>query len=138
MSDKIQIRRSQIVKENRGWVTYKTKDGEKKARKSKLEILEGSMANRRVGDRRFDCRRYVPNTRQSVNGNYTFDNGDELAQQLRDANLEQVYAIAAKDLNETVRTLKTRYGHLNPGMQRMCLGNRIRGERGITVEADEE
>lgn len=57
------------------------------------------------------------------------DNGDSVATLLRGLNLEEVYATAAEELGETVEKLKSRYSNLNPGQQRMCLGNRMRGAR---------
>jgi len=55
------------------------------------------------------------------------DNDDMLAKRLRGADLEMVYAIAADHIEVPVEELVAKYSHLNPGMQRMCLGNRIRG-----------
>ncbi len=55
------------------------------------------------------------------------DVGDEIAVLLRDCkDLEAVYAVAAKYLQVTVKALKEKYGHLNPGQQRMCCGNGMR------------
>jgi chromosome segregation ATPase len=66
--------------------------------------------------------------RKTAGGNTSVDNGDELAQRLRGMDLDAVYAEAASLLEEeTEATLRARYSHLNLGMQRMNLGNRIRG-----------
>lgn len=55
------------------------------------------------------------------------DIGDPVAVALRAAkNLDDVYEIGAKALGETVQYLKTRFGHLNNGQQRMQVGNRMR------------
>jgi hypothetical protein len=59
-------------------------------------------------------------------GVISLDCGDKVAADLRGEALEDVYERAAKTLGETVRALKLKYGKLNPGMQRMNLGNRIR------------
>jgi hypothetical protein len=59
----------------------------------------------------------------------TIDCGDDLAEELRECSLEEVYALAAKELGETKKALHDKYDHLNTGMQRMNLGNRIRGAR---------
>ena len=48
------------------------------------------------------------------------------AAKLRGMDLARVYAYAAGLLNESIDGLKARYEHLNPGMQRMNLGNRVR------------
>ena len=63
----------------------------------------------------------------TATGNKSLDNGDTIAQMLRGADLETVYKIGAKELGIPVEALKTKYGHLNPGQQRMNVGNRIRG-----------
>lgn len=56
------------------------------------------------------------------------DNGDAVAMILRDAHsLGDVYKVTAKHLGVTEKELKARYGHLNPGQQRMNCGNRLRG-----------
>ena len=56
----------------------------------------------------------------------SLDNGDMVAVSLRDKVLEDVYKIAADLCKTSVAELKSRYETLNPGMQRMNLGNRIR------------
>lgn len=55
------------------------------------------------------------------------DCGDDLAAYLRGMELADVYRYTANIIGTTIRTLETQYGHLNPGMQRMSLGNRLRG-----------
>ncbi len=55
------------------------------------------------------------------------DVGDEVAVLLRGCkDLESVYVVAAKYLKITVKDLKAKYGHLNPGQQRMNCGNKMR------------
>jgi hypothetical protein len=61
-----------------------------------------------------------------ADGKTSLDNGDGVASTLRAVALEQVYKITAKEVGESVEALKAKYGHLNPGMQRMNLGNRLR------------
>jgi len=57
------------------------------------------------------------------------DRGDEIAVMLRVADsLDDLYAIAAKYLGVTEKELRAKYGKLNPGMQRMNCGNRMRGK----------
>lgn len=53
---------------------------------------------------------------------------DELALALQGLTLDEVYAIAAPALGSSEEELRTKYGHLNPGMQRMNLGNRMRSK----------
>ena len=45
---------------------------------------------------------------------------------LRGKSLDAVYKLAAKKLGEDEKKLHGRYQHLNLGIQRMNLGNRIR------------
>ena len=55
------------------------------------------------------------------------DAGDEVALLLREAkSLEDVYKIGAKYLSMKAQDLKDRYAHLNPGQQRMNVGNKMR------------
>lgn len=62
-----------------------------------------------------------------ASGRLSKDNGDYVATTLRGLTLEQVYYFVAETLEVTTESLKTRYKHLNPGHQRMCLGNKLRG-----------
>jgi hypothetical protein len=63
----------------------------------------------------------------TATGNKSLDNGDSVALLLRGADLETVYQIGARELGVSVAELKTKYAHLNPGQQRMNVGNRVRG-----------
>lgn len=57
------------------------------------------------------------------------DAGDEIATLLRKCgSLEEVYTAASEYLSEGVATLHTKYDKLNPGQQRMVLGNRMRAK----------
>lgn len=62
-----------------------------------------------------------------ADGSTHLDNGDVVAQQLRGKTLEEVYEVVADKLGCSEKELLARYGHQNPGQQRMCLGNRLRG-----------
>lgn len=55
------------------------------------------------------------------------DCNDQVANLLRGKELDETYTIAAKTLGEAESVLRAKYAHLNPGQQRMNLGNRIRG-----------
>ena len=52
--------------------------------------------------------------------------GDDLAMVLAGRGLDVIYSAAAVVLSTDEFELRQRYGHLNPGQQRMNLGNRIR------------
>lgn len=59
-------------------------------------------------------------------GGTSYHNGDAVAEKLVGKSLDEVYAIAAKFLKEEEKALRAKYKHLNVGMQRMSLGNRLR------------
>lgn len=63
---------------------------------------------------------------KNASGHTSYDNGDDVATKLRGKTLDEVYAQAAKTLKEPEKDLRSKYKHLNPGMQRMSLGNRMR------------
>lgn len=57
------------------------------------------------------------------------DVGDEVALLLRGCeSLDDVYKVGSKYLEQQVADLKAKYAHLNPGQQRMVIGNRMRAE----------
>ncbi len=71
-----------------------------------------------------DLSHYV--TGKTEEGKRTIDIGDATAKQLRGLDLDAVYKLAAKALKVSESELRARYAKLNPGMQRMNLGNRMR------------
>jgi hypothetical protein len=56
----------------------------------------------------------------------SIDKGDAIAVMLRGQPLETTYKDAAAATGIAIVSLKDRFAHLNPGMQRMNLGNMIR------------
>ncbi len=64
---------------------------------------------------------------KTAGGNPSIHCNDDIAQKLAGKTLDEVYAMTAKIVEVPVAELKAKYGHLNLGMQRMNLGNRIRG-----------
>lgn len=54
------------------------------------------------------------------------DNGDDVASLLRGRSLDEVYKVVAKQTKVAESDLRSRYEHLNVGMQRMCIGNKLR------------
>jgi hypothetical protein len=50
--------------------------------------------------------------------------GDEVAKLLRDST--DIYATGSDYLDVRMADLKKKYAHLNPGQQRMVIGNRMR------------
>lgn len=74
-----------------------------------------------------DTGHYAVGKSKTATGRKTLDVDDKVAQSMRGKSLEDCYKIAAKALGETTNALKAKYGKHNPGMQRMFLGNRMRG-----------
>lgn len=64
---------------------------------------------------------------KTASGQKSKDNGDPVADLLVGKDLDQVYAVGAEQLEVSIDALREKYGHLNPGQQRMNIGNRIRG-----------
>lgn len=65
----------------------------------------------------------------AASGKKSKDNNDAVAQELRGQTLDFAYSRAAEYLQVSEDSLRAQYKHLNPGQQRMCLGNRIRGAK---------
>ena len=83
-------------------------------------ILEDDENNRIADD-------YEYTTVTAASGRKSVDTGDDVALTLRGETLDKAYQIVADKLEVTQKSLKARYIHLNPGHQRMCLGNLLRG-----------
>lgn len=87
------------------------------------ETVVESTSGRKIVDRRVDLSHYE---RIKVEGRRILDCADDTAQKLRTMSLDDVYQHAATALAVPEDELRQKYGHLNKGMQRMNLGNRIR------------
>lgn len=81
----------------------------------------------KIKDTQFNLDKYFVSEIKTPSGRRTIDCADEVGVALRGMDLDQVYATAALNLEVSEESLRAQYGHLNPGMQRMNLGNRIRG-----------
>lgn len=62
-----------------------------------------------------------------LDGARHIDNGDPVAARLRGLDLDAVYSLCSKETETPEKELREKYQHLNVGMQRMNLGNRLRG-----------
>lgn len=105
-------------------------DEAKAAAKAARELLRGTGGGGTKGPDalRTYATQYVKDTEhKTASGNPSVHCNDEVAQKLLGKPLEEVYATVAKAIDEDVAALKAKYGHLNLGMQRMNLGNRLRG-----------
>lgn len=104
----------------------RAKNRAKTSRKSKKTISpDPNVRIKRIGDNaEVDLSNYVK--AKTAAGNTSLHNGDDLAKKLEGKDLDTVYKLAAKALEVPESTLRSRYKKLNPGMQRMNLGNRMR------------
>lgn len=76
---------------------------------------------------------YVPG--RSSKGAKVKISGDLVSQLLDGLTLEQTYSLAEQSLGDKHADLRTKYTKLNPGHQRMCLGNLLRG---LKTDEDKE
>lgn len=106
--------RGESMKCNGCGVTYSATTGRKLKDEQKHGILQPKMT------------KYVRGLGLTTHGNRTIDIDDKVAKMLRGADSKEMYQIAAKALGEPLRALQRQYSHLNIGMQRMNLGNRMR------------
>ena len=115
------------IEATKGWITVELEDGSAhKFRASALTIAKAAATGTRI----------VPDWDQltkvqAASGKRSFDNADAIAIRLRGKTLEECAAISAEILGEqgeptTAEALLAKYSHLNPGHQRMCIGNKVR------------
>lgn len=140
----IKVRNSQLTAPVDGKATVAPKKGAAKPAKVAKSAAK-PKADRKVDDSAIndsrlvkpDLTRYVTSDEvKTASGRKAIDIDDSVAAELRGMDLDDAYRAASAATGETQKALKERYGHLNPGMQRMNLGNRIRGAR--AAEAREE
>lgn len=81
----------------------------------------------KIKDTHFDLSRYFVSDVRTPAGRRTLDCADDISVELRGLSITEVYAKASEVLGLSVEDLTSQYEHLNIGMQRMNLGNRIRG-----------
>lgn len=115
-------KRAGRAKEKSKMATKKGKASKKTA--AKKTAASGGALVRTVGGREHDISGYE--RVKNASGHTSFDNGDKVATTLRGKTLDEVYDIVSKKVGEPAKDLKSKYKHLNPGMQRMSLGNRLR------------
>lgn len=101
--------------------------------KSKKTAKKKEAGVRTIGGKVVDLSGYTK--AKSASGSMSLNNGDEVATKLAGKDLKDVYDLAAKATGESVNALKAKYGKLNIGMQRMSLGNRIRGAASAKAKA---
>lgn len=100
-----------------------TPTGEKKMAKAKTAKKE-TTGVRTIGGKAVDLKSYKKT--KTASGGTSYNNGDEVAEKLEGKDLDAAYSIVAKALKVEEKELRAKYKHLNVGMQRMALGNRMR------------
>lgn len=82
---------------------------------------------------------YVEGRAMTPNGNGTIDNGDEVAEQIaaHAKDPDAMYQWVSSQVGVAADDLRARYSHLNWGMQRMNLGNIVRGARAAAIRKAE-
>jgi len=132
----------------KGWVTIEDSDGEQfKSRVSALTVVE--YEDETGVCLRPDHSRYVKGDKNTPSGRATYDINDEVAIEMRAVagDPDSQYELAASYLHEEnpdktqeefKQELLSRYSNLNPGMQRMNLGNKIRGALNRMRKAEAE
>lgn len=139
-----------VVSTSRGWVKYMDDGGSiRSVRASKADkpakVAKPKAAAkpakakpvaagvRTIGNTEVDLSHYQ--RVKTAGGNTSFDNGDKVAKELRELKLDEIYKLVSKvakedleaaNMEEAEKILRKKYSHLNPGMQRMNLGNRYR------------
>lgn len=93
-----------------------------KAKKVKAESGEAVVS----GALTYDPNKYVRHDERTASGSKVRDIDDPVAEKLRGLELDKMYSVLSKETGETAKSLKEKYGHLNHGMQRMTIGNRLR------------
>jgi len=129
-------KKAELVATTRGWSTIRIDGVEQKVRGSKLvawvePVATAAKPKRESGAVSKSVIRleYKRALRKKHDGVVTNDVGDAVAIKLRKANgnLDALYAMVAEETGLTKSDLRSRYSHMNPGMQRMNLGNVLRG-----------
>lgn len=101
--------------------------GEKKAAKRKAKGTDGDTPKGPAALRKYAPQYVKDSEHKTPAGHVSVHCGDEVAKKLLGKDLDDVYRIAAKTIGEDEKALRKQYGHLNVGMQRMNLGNKMRG-----------
>lgn len=121
----------ELITINKRWATIKIGDGSiVRVGKTKIELAqteeeEDETQEELEGKRIADGYHYAKC--RAASGRISVDNADDVAQLLRGNTLDEAYKIVAGMIDVDVYSLMAKYSHLNPGQQRMNIGNRARG-----------
>lgn len=94
---------------------------EKTVATAKAKKKSTAKGARTIGGKEVDLSNY--NKVKAPGGGVSYNNGDATAKKLEGKSLDDVYKIVARDTKQDEKELRKKYAHLNPGMQRMALGN---------------
>ncbi len=94
---------------------------EKTVATAKAKKKSTAKGARTIGGKEVDLSNY--NKVKAPGGGVSYNNGDATAKKLEGKSLDDVYKIVARDTKQDEKELRKKYAHLNPGMQRMSLGN---------------
>lgn len=106
---------------------------EKKAKAKKSSKAKGDLPKGPAALKEYAPKYVKDKEHKTASGNVSVHCGDEAAKKLLGKSLDDTYAIVGKvvekatDGEESEKSLRKKYAHLNVGMQRMNLGNRLRG-----------
>lgn len=118
----------------------KPKQAEQPAKQAKEKTVAKAKAKaknakgtRTIAGKAVDLSNY--NKVKAPGGGVSYNNGDSIAKKLEGKSLDDTYKLAAQITKVPEKDLRSKYSKLNPGMQRMTLGNMIRkGPREVKKE----
>ena len=100
------------------------KTAAKKAPAKTAKAKTESSGVRTIAGKVVDINKYTKT--KAPGGGISYNNGDAVAEKLEGKTLDEAYALTARTLKTEEKELRKQYSHLNVGMQRMTLGNRLR------------
>jgi hypothetical protein len=115
------------TKKNPAKAPPKAKAAAKKAPAKRVNGTKASTEStgiRTIAGKAVDLSHYEKT--KAPGGGTSYHNGDAVAEKLAGKSLDDAYVVAAKTLKVDEKELRKQYAHLNVGMQRMSLGNRMR------------
>lgn len=114
----------ELISIKRGWALIGGSDGQVNVRSTTVELFEEDSSNE---DNEHRMATKLKKYKEGyVHQDKTFHNGDPLAFALHGHDLYEVAKVGENVLEVPASELIARYEHLNPGQQRMNIGNRIR------------
>lgn len=139
--DQLKVRNGTIrplTQEEFSQIKVKKMNEERQARQvMPARVIAPGEKRAKIGNIEFDMSGYYISDRKA-NGRRSVDCNDGVAEMLRNASIEEIYEIASRETGISVEELQSKYAKLNTGMQRMNLGNVIRGRLKAKAKAAAE